>query len=288
MNILVIGDTAEDVFIRVDATRLSPEYPVAVVKPHSVNSNAGMAGNVLANIRSLAPEAQVALLAPKMPSVKTRYVDRKTNHNFLRVDQDAVSEPLDAALFQSALKVLPDAVVISDYGKGFLTPQVMQGIAEYAAANNIATFCDTKSLLGTWSKHLLIVKINEVELAAHTKVGIKPWEHCQHLIVTKGGAGMDLYAQDGSISYHSPGVRAEVADSVGCGDSVLAALAIRYLGRNGVKGAMDYANKVGAVAVSKRGCVAVRHDEVPPLFPYRGGENTEVLNYFALKGNIHT
>ena len=43
----------------------------------------------------------------------------------------------------------------------------------------------------------------------------------------------------------------------------LAALVVRYLenGRD-LKDAMDWANKVGAIAVSKRGVVAVKREEV--------------------------
>ncbi len=284
MNILVIGDACQDVFIQVDANRLSPEAPVVVVSPHSVNSNAGMAANVLANVQSLAPTIGTSLLCAQKPSIKTRYVDRKTNHHFLRVDQDAVSAPLDVALFRSAIKLLPSAFIMSDYGKGFLTPAIMEGIAVCGIGSHVPVFADTKSLLGEWSKWISYVKINEIELAAHTKAGIKPWQHCQHLIVTKGGEGMDLYTNEGQIEYHSPGVRAEVADSVGCGDTVLAALTVKYLENGGdIRGAMDYANKAGAVAVSKRGCVAVKREEVEPkLFPYRSGDQHEVVNLYAL------
>ncbi len=263
MRVLVIGDSATDAFITVDSQRLSPEVPVPIVVPYSISTNPGMAANVAANISSLAPNFDVVTRFPEHPSVKTRYVDRKTNHHFLRVDQDASSEPMSGIDWLKSIMMCPNAIVLSDYAKGYLTLSNMERVAQFCAINSVPLFADTKSLLDKWSHGIDFVKINEVELATHLKEGRKPWEECRNLIVTKGGDGMDLYDNDGSIAYHSPGVRAEVADSAGCGDSVLAGLVVKYLvNGNNIRTAMDYANRVGAVAVSKRGVVAVKREEV--------------------------
>jgi len=222
-----------------------------------------MAGNVAANIRSLAPEMDVVTLFPEKPSIKTRYVDHKTNHHFFRLDEDVVSEPLSGIDWLRSIKMCPDAVVISEYNKGFLTPGKMHMIAQFCWANKIPLFADSKNLLSDWSRKITFVKINEVEFRAHLDKGLSPWMECQNLISTRGSSGMDLYAQDGSISYHSPGVKVAVSDVAGAGDACIAALVVKYLENGGnIKTAMDYANKVGAVAVSKRGVVAVKREEV--------------------------
>lgn len=267
-RILVIGDTSRDVFINVDATRLSPESPVPVVVPHSVRENLGMAGNVAANIAHLAPDYYVGTLFPAQPSVKTRYVDRKSNHHFVRVDQDMASTPLDEGEYLRAVFMRPDAIVLSDYNKGFLTAEKMEYLGNHwgdrihPLAPHTHVFLDTKKLLGDWSKRIEFVKINESEFEAHLKAGILPWDYCQNLIVTRGAAGMDLYTGGRTIVYHSPGVKVEVADVVGAGDTVLAALAVNYLETGDIRAAMDWANKAGAIAVSKRGVVAVKREEV--------------------------
>lgn len=262
MRVLVIGDTSEDRFVYTDCQRFSPEFPIPVLIPYSRSSNLGMAGNVAANIRSLAPEIDVVTLFPEKPSIKTRYVDHKTNHHFFRLDEDVESEPLSGIDWLRSIKMLPHAVVISDYDKGFLTPSKMHMIATFCWNRQIPLFADSKGLLGDWSHKITFVKINEVELMEHLKEKLEPWKDCQNLISTRGGDGMDLYAQDGSVSYHSPGVKVAVSDVAGAGDSCLAALVVKYLETQDIRMAMDYANKVGAVAVSKRGVVAVKREEV--------------------------
>lgn len=262
MRVLVVGDTCEDRFVYTNCQRFSPEFPIPVLTPYSRSANLGMAGNVVSNIRSLAPEMTVGTLFPKKPSIKTRYVDHKTNHHFFRLDEDVVSEPLTGADWLGSIKMCPDAAVVSDYSKGFLTPGKMHMIAQFCWANKIPLFADSKSLLSEWSRKITFVKINEVEFQAHLDKGLSPWMECQHLLVTKGGAGIDLYAQDGSVSYHSPGVKVAVSDVAGAGDACLAALVVKYMETQDIRAAMDWANKVGAVAVSKRGVVAVKREEV--------------------------
>jgi D-beta-D-heptose 7-phosphate kinase/D-beta-D-heptose 1-phosphate adenosyltransferase len=261
-RILVIGDTCEDRFVSVDANRLSPEVPVAVVSPYSTTSNPGMAGNVAANIQSLAPEWTVVTRFPDKPSIKTRYVDRKTNHHFIRIDDDVHPEPLDGIDWLSSIRMCPNAIVLSDYAKGYLTRDNMERVARFCATNRLPVFADTKALLGSWSNLITFVKINALEFDNQIKAGISPWKECQHLIVTRGGAGIDLYAQDGSIAHHVDAVGGEVVDLAGAGDSTLAALTVGYMETGDIKQAMSFAARVAGIAVSKRGVVAVKREEV--------------------------
>lgn len=262
-RILVIGDSAIDVYVNVDTKRLAPEGPWPAVVPHSVRDNPGMAANVAANIAALNPEVEVVTLFPKQPSVKTRYVDRKTNHHFLRVDQDADSVPLYIGdfshVFDADMTRPFDAVILSDYNKGFLNQNNMETIATVCAVRGIPVFADTKAQLGSWSKHITFVKINDIEFKAHAQ---PPYGLCENLIVTRGGNGIDLLRADGGIEYHSPSVDAPVVDTAGAGDTALAALAVNYFETRDIKAAMDYANKACAVAVSKRGVVAIKREEI--------------------------
>lgn len=264
MKILLIGDLCIDCFINVDCERISPERPVAVVTPHSINSNEGMAGNVAANIRSLGINIELTTLYPAQPSTKTRYVDRASNQHFLRVDQNVQSQPLDARTFIDALESHKwDAVVMSSYDKGFLPPSTMQAIAQMCQARDIPTFCDTKALLSDWSNLVTVIKINAKEYAAQLAAGIKdPYAKCQNLIVTRGGDGMDLMNQSGEVIYKTKRNEVQVVDVVGCGDTTHAALVIGYLETRDLKLAMDFAGKASAIAASKRGVVAVKREEV--------------------------
>lgn len=262
-RVLLIADICRDVFLSVDCHRLSPENPVPVVVPYSVNENLGMGGNVLANLQSLDPTLEVVTRFPDQPSVKTRYVDRKTNHHFIRVDQDAKADALTGVDFLRAVMMKPDAIVISDYAKGYLNPGNIAMIARFGAENSVPVFADTKGILGDWSKEITFVKINAVEFDAQLKAGVKPWEECQNLIVTRGGQGVDLYDRDGSIVFHTDAQGGNVVDSVGAGDTVLAAMVVKYLvNGNNIRTAMEFAMKAASIAVSKRGVVAVKWEEV--------------------------
>ena len=87
MKVLIIGETCVDKFVYCEAKRLSPEAPIPVLNTlYSVN-NQGMAGNTAANVLALAPDAEILKLTPEGNITKTRYVEEKSNHMFLRVDE---------------------------------------------------------------------------------------------------------------------------------------------------------------------------------------------------------
>lgn len=272
MKVLLIGDNAVDVFINVDCQRLSPERPIPVVIPHSARENPGMAGNVLANILSLAPDIDVTPLFPAQPSVKTRYVDRGSNQHFLRVDQDVISEPLGKGTFidtlcymddGSGLPIEWDAVVVSDYAKGFLNTDNMHLIALWCRDRDIPVFMDTKAILGEWSQSVTVVKINAKEYAAQLAAGVKaPWLECKNLIVTQGAKGMVLFDEEGGEEYRALPDNINVVDTVGCGDVALAGLVVGYLETGDLVKAIDFATKASSIASSKRGVVTVSRLEV--------------------------
>ena len=87
MKIVIIGETCVDKFIYCDINRLSPEAPVPILQPINTEVNAGMSGNTVANIKALEPTSKVLHFSNLSQVTKTRYVEKKTNHMFLRVDE---------------------------------------------------------------------------------------------------------------------------------------------------------------------------------------------------------
>ena len=75
MNILVVGDSCEDIFIYGDCSRLAPAAPVPVFVEKYRKSNKGMAGNVFENVVSLGETC--AIITNKTEITKTRYVEKK-------------------------------------------------------------------------------------------------------------------------------------------------------------------------------------------------------------------
>jgi len=221
---------------------------VPIFVKESEHSNAGMAGNVAANLEALGLVTELCTHPETI--TKTRYVEHSRNHLILRVDDDSAVTPF------VALKCYPDfaghVAVISDYCKGFLSERDIIAIADSA----LLTFVDTKKKLGSWATHVDFIKINEVEYKA-TAEEAEPY--MEKLIVTLGDKGClfrdKVYPVDPT----------EVVDIAGAGDTFLAALVARFvsnLGRTSdghIEECLGFANKCARQAVSRRGVSIVRN-----------------------------
>jgi bifunctional ADP-heptose synthase (sugar kinase/adenylyltransferase) len=264
-KIVLIGDDCKDIYIKCSATRLAPEVPVPCVVPLSSTFIDGMAGNVYNNLLGLGlKQENLIYISPKSSITKTRYVDNVTGHTFLRVDE---GEPIkkDLAFNKVDLDSIPweetQAVIISDYCKGFLTERSLWDIIRVANNNGVLTFVDTKLSLGEWSKGVDYIKINKKEYDTLIAKGIsQPAKWCKNLIVTLGAEG-SWWVNRNIVE---PVKKVNVADVCGCGDVYHAAFALNFLQVRSEVSAMKYANAAAAVAVAKQGVVVVKKEEVIP------------------------
>lgn len=262
-NILLIGENCLDTYITCTCDRLCPEGPIPVAVPVSRSVNDGMAGNVLSNLLSLGwPETNITFLAPPKSITKTRYVEKSSGYMLLRVDE---GEPISKkdALTEDKIKEIDwdniALVIISDYNKGFLSESIIRSISLLANANRAPVICDTKKILGEWSKNIDIIKINWKEYQNQIAHGIsRPTQYCKNLVVTRGAEGAWWVNKD----IVEPAQVVEVQDVTGGGDTFCAAFSLDFLAHQSIISAMKYGNRAAAVAVSKRGVVAVRKEEV--------------------------
>lgn len=260
-KILLVGDSCIDQFYYSNVTRRNPEAPSFIFRIDGLpKMNEGMASNVKANLESLSPEIEIDFLTQRQKIVKTRYVDRDSNYILFRVDDERPSCPFDVRDVIDTAEY--DALVVSDYNKGFLNTLNMERLMDWFDG---PIFMDTKKILGEWSRKA-IVKINAKEFKENEIAWIAANQYSsaypddgkfRELLVTRGGEGIEwrgkLY----------PVEKVEVRDVVGAGDTALAGLVIGYLENNGdmVK-AIEFANKAARVAVSHPGVVAVKRSEV--------------------------
>jgi len=145
-KILVIGDFCVDTFIYGKTERLSPEAPVPVFVPTETKINDGMAGNVATNLTAMSTEYHVELYHQDEVIKKTRYIDQNTNHMFLRVDEgedDITPLLLTDEIVQRIEEA--EAVVISDYNKGYLDLETINKIGKLAKRS----FLDTKKKINS-------------------------------------------------------------------------------------------------------------------------------------------
>ena len=102
MNVLVIGDCCEDVFIYGDIERISPEAPIPVFKPTHEESNGGMAKNVANNVEAL--DMHIHTVTNGNSIIKKRYVENRSGQMVLRVDEHDSCERIDKNLLSGLVK----------------------------------------------------------------------------------------------------------------------------------------------------------------------------------------
>jgi D-beta-D-heptose 7-phosphate kinase/D-beta-D-heptose 1-phosphate adenosyltransferase len=238
MRILVIGETCKDVFKYGKVERLCPEAPVPVFNLLNTIENKGMAGNVANNLISLGADATLLTNLNWSEISKTRFIEKKTNHMFLRLDcNDDKYEKCDL----SSLKYnLWDAIIVSDYNKGFLSKEDIQTIAK----NHPLTFLDTKKPIGEWCEEVSYIKINNFELS---KAGTTSEKLDSKLIVTLGADG----AKHKNKIYPVPKV--EIKDLSGAGDTFISGLVVKFVETKDIDIAINFANDCATKVVQKAG-----------------------------------
>jgi D-beta-D-heptose 7-phosphate kinase/D-beta-D-heptose 1-phosphate adenosyltransferase len=171
----------------------------------------------------------------------------------LRVDEgESEITPFDKSIISEEEIRGYKAVVISDYGKGFLSELDIERFCK----NNANTFLDTKKILGDYCRQAKIIKINSPEFERlKGNINLEDWRN--KLIVTLGDRGCMYYrdhiASSGQGFHYHNVEKVDVFDLSGAGDTFLAALVAKYLEPNNMDDAIKYANKKSAEAVQKKG-----------------------------------
>ena len=241
-KVLIIGESCKDIFNYSRCDRLCPDAPVPVFNGISTIETDGMAMNVAHNISSLGVEVDIITNDDWEKSKKSRYIDNKTNQMLLRIDEnDEVLDPFDAFLLKEENIRNYDAVIISDYCKGFLTEKAMKQISLL----NQNVFLDTKRLLGPWCSDIEFIKINYYE---HDRTKhLLNQNIYDKLIITLGSDGCKYRDEVFPVQ------KVEIKDSSGGGDTFIAGLVAKYLETNDIREAIMFANDCATKVVQKRG-----------------------------------
>ena len=241
MKVLLIGDSCTDVFVYGDVKRLNPEAPVPILEPKREKRTEGMAWNVYNNLNALG--VYVDMVTQDEDITKTRYIHETSNQQILRLDEESEVTPLDDEVLDGEY----DALVISDYDKGFITQTKL-----FELCNNFdgPIFIDTKKIAIPGNA---FIKVNEYEFKKITH--FIP----ENMIITKGGEGTEY---QGKLY---PAEKVKVFDVVGAGDTFLAALTYGYLNYGSIEEAIPLANKAAAIAVSHTGTYVLKEEDVKTL-----------------------
>jgi D-beta-D-heptose 7-phosphate kinase/D-beta-D-heptose 1-phosphate adenosyltransferase len=243
-KVLVIGDSCQDMFRYGKCTRLSPEAPVPIFNPTRTIVNGGMAINVFENLKALGIECD--MITNDIRPVKTRYIDEISNQMLLRVDEKDEIIPISSDMLDTIVFENYEAIVISDYNKGYL------GIHEimYIAENHPLTFMDSKKQLGGWCDDVKYLKINKKEFNINREYLTEYYPG--NLIVTLGKEGAMLGFEKFLITEEH-----DIRDLSGAGDTFLAALVADFVNNNDIRSAIKFANKCASWVVTQKGVVTV-------------------------------
>jgi len=242
-NILVIGDSCNDVFTYCKALRLAPDVPVPVLNVVRSSSNPGMAANVCCNIRALNGSCDLITNQNWEKITKTRFVDEKSNHHFMRVDfQPTIVTSLDLSFIDFSQYSL---VAISDYNKGLLTEDSIKFICE----NHDNVFIDTKKPVSIFANKAKFIKINDFEYQSSLPF-LTPFLMSK-IIRTTGSEGCVF----NEVVY--PVDKVEVKDVSGAGDAFFAALVYDYSINQDIDSAIKFANTCASEVVKHRGVTTI-------------------------------
>jgi D-beta-D-heptose 7-phosphate kinase/D-beta-D-heptose 1-phosphate adenosyltransferase len=268
-RVLVVGDVMLDRYLWGTVNRISPEAPVPVVEVSSETVRLGGAANVAANVRSLGGEPElIGVVGNDRPGEelaraldqqgirsdplvvdRVRRTTQKTriiahHQQVVRADQEDTS-PLDSAaakLVQSRVETAlaggAGAMVVSDYGKGVISRELLNAILRRAQDQGVPVCVDPKESHFDAYRQVRIITPNLTEAgnacgrrivddASLEEVGFGLLGRlgCPAVLITRGEQGMSLFEPPREHT-HFPTVAQNVYDVTGAGDTVVAALAM--------------------------------------------------------------
>lgn len=298
-KILILGDIMIDEYLFGTVNRISPEAPVPVVEITSSNLLLGGAANVAANIRSLGDEpiligtvgedeASVKLAQlmkdkgissdffvndpSRQTTIKTRIIAH--SQQVVRADrenQHELDEQTQQNVFKRFMSVIDDigAVIISDYGKGVITKQLLERVIDACLDKDVFVAVDPKETHFHNYQKVSVITPNhdEAGFAYGRRIrsekdlmevgnGLLKKLQATSILITRGPDGMSLFRKNAEVT-HIPTFARQVYDVTGAGDTVIASfVAATCAGADLVEAAI-VANAGAGVTVGEIGTASV-------------------------------
>lgn len=301
---LVVGDLMLDEYLLGKAERISPEAPVQVVDVSREELRLGGAGNVVNNLVALGCQVAVSSVIgtddngevlrraleekgvglagliqepQRRTSKKTRVL--ATHQQIVRIDRETKA-PIGGASEEALLAYLDahlagfDVIVVSDYLKGVLTPEILSTLCGKGRelgvpvvvdpkGDDFAKYCGATVLTpnrkeAEVASGLAITDQASLELAAGKILSNLKLDA---LLITRSEAGMSLFPAQGEV-VHIPTVAREVFDVTGAGDTVISVLSLGLACGLALADAAWVANVAAGIVVGKLGTSTVSPREV--------------------------
>lgn len=239
-KVLVIGENCIDVFVYGYSERQSPEGDAPVFIPKREIYGDGMAYNSANNLSSQGVD--VDIISNTEEIIKRRYVDANTNKLFLRVDEEDGVDRYNVENLPQNIEEY-DAILISDYNKGFLTEEDIQHISQ----KHKLVILDTKKKLGEWCKDITFIKLNRREYKNNIEpIQLHEWLK-DKLVITLDKDGV-IHKE---VRY--PAETDNVVDICGAGDTFIASFTRKFIETNDVSESIVFANHAAGQVIQQRG-----------------------------------
>lgn len=304
-NVLVIGDVMLDSYWLGTVSRISPEAPVPILTVNKKDFVLGGAANVASNcskmncfveligvtgndlnaiqftelVKNTSNNIELSLIIDnsRPTTLKTRIVSG--GQQIVRIDEET-SIPISSVIEEQAIKKCleailkkPDVIVISDYGKGFVTNYLCSKIIKEAKSLNIPVLVDPKGSDYQKYQGATLLSPNKLELSLVTKIPVHKTEEliyqgqnlckaldCKNIVLTRSEEGISLLGEQTHCYYAA--TAKNVVDVCGAGDAVISALAVGLAHGLSIEDAVWTANVAGGLAVQKFGTSAVSIEEL--------------------------
>jgi D-beta-D-heptose 7-phosphate kinase/D-beta-D-heptose 1-phosphate adenosyltransferase len=309
VRVLVVGDLMIDQFVWGRVERISPEAPVPVVHVTKESTRPGGAGNVASNVAALGGRPAVAGIvgrdqAGKRLEAALRAMGAGTDgivfsrdtatiqktriiahhQQLVRLDREeapaadgrAAHKVRDAVL---ARRARYDVLVVSDYGKGTIGPELLGALADAHRRAPFTWLVDPKRANYEHYRRASLVKPNREEAAAAAGIDIRDtatlreagrrllarWE-AGAVLISRGDEGLALF-KPGGVVRQFPTAARQVFDVTGAGDTVMATLALALGAGGTLEEATILANHAAGVVVGKVGTETVSAGELRAALP---------------------
>lgn len=323
-RVLVLGDLMLDRYVSGDVDRLSPEAPIPVLAARADEDRLGGGGNVAANLRAMDADVDVVgVVGDDGPGQRLRALleeigaetsglvvdaDRPTTektrlltgmHQLLRVDWERSTDcgPEEVEGLIAAVRAragAAGALVLSDYGKGVLSGEVLAAAIEAARAAGVPTLVDPKgedysryrgaTLITPNRKEAeralgrRLASLEDVQRAAQDLIEVADLEAA---VITLGPEGMYHRSRSGA-SGRVPTFARAVFDVTGAGDTAISHLALGLAAGLALPDAVHLANLAAGIVVGRRGAAVVTRSELLAELAQHAPGHGNVLTHEAL------
>jgi len=297
-KIAVIGDMMLDCYFWGEVKRISPEAPVPVVEVDNEFYRFGGAANCALNITKLGGtpvpigiigkenygsiflslldesgiDSQGIVVDDARPTTaKTRVI--ADNQHVVRIDKES-KEYISKTMQQKILAFLElhssslDGIILQDYNKGVLTPELIKKVISLASKKNILITVDPKFHNFFSYKNVTVFKPNRKEAGDILGMQIKTDSdvsaagkkllsklNAKYVLLTLGEGGIAIFEK--GKEYRMPTKARKVADVSGAGDTVISALTMALAAGANILEASYLANYAGGLVCEEVGIIPI-------------------------------